>query len=298
MLAVGFSNNIKIIDSILGIELYDISITNSIISFYFDSNSNYLLVTDNTKSINIFDCNNNFEKINKFENINSFDSICFEKQKKYFATSNSFPYKYDIKIFHMNNELTFITDISPFTNSYIVMSLCFSFNSNYLASGWSSDDIIIYDTNTFTEIIRFKNHNYAKLLYFSPDDKILASANIYGEINIYDCNNNFELIFTFRNIEEISMLSFSLNSKYLISLYYDNSIIIFDCTNNFKCIISIFDDIKSICFSDDSAFLFGVTNSNKINIYDCNNFKKIKILEPNIDKIKCICFLYQEIVMW
>ena len=117
----------------------------------------------------------------------------------------------------MNNELTFITDISPFTNSYIVMSLCFSFNSNYLASGWSSDDIIIYDTNTFTEIIR---HHSSSLLYFSLDDKILASINIFGEINIYDCNNNFDLVFTFCNQCEMNVLLFSLDSKYLIFLDY------------------------------------------------------------------------------
>ena len=194
-LVVGYFNGeIKIVDTKTGHEVLVLKGHNSsVISVCYGADGNYIASGDADGIIKIWELkygNEIFEFVDNDNNLkNKLFSIVFSPDGKYISSGRSKTVKiWDIqknkKIWQFNEA------------EYSIISLDYSHNNKYVASGDDNSTIRVYNAIEgkllFTSGTELANH--ISSVNFSPDDKYIVSGEWDGSIRIWDAITGNEII--------------------------------------------------------------------------------------------------------
>ena len=173
-------------------------------------------------------------------------------------------------------------------HSSSVISVCWSPDGKYLASGSQDKTVIMWDAKSGQELKIFEGHTDCVVsVYWSPDGKYLASRANDEIVIIWDADSG-EKIKTFEghshDVECLYSLygnvSWSPDGKYLASGSMDRNIIIWDANSGekLKTLEGHFDNVEFVNWSSNGKYLASASWDKTIIIWDTNSGKRLKSL--------------------
>lgn len=161
-----------------------------------------------------------------------------------------------------------------------VMSLAFSPDQKYLASGSMDKTLRVWKTKRHRKHATFEGHTgWVTAITFSPDSKSVASGCTDNIVRVWDTQQKRELAALNGHTNTIVALTFSPDKQTLASASADGTIRFWD-TNSWttKSLIDGHTEwVRSLAFSDDGTTVFSAMFNNTVNQYDVNTGKYLNV---------------------
>lgn len=207
--------------------------------FSYESNNNFIILSDETKTISKYKYKKENEEINTNNNknieknkieINKLKTWKFNlslDNKKLVTGDNN------ITIYDLENKKV-IKEIE--SKSKFIYSFCF-LNQNILSVGNSNGAVQIFDIESENQLHKFEEHCLTvRNLAYNKNRNILYSASDDLHINLIDINTNKLYSPIIGHKEPISDMVYNEDKKLLITSSFDGVIKIWDTNNNNNCI--------------------------------------------------------------
>lgn len=161
-----------------------------------------------------------------------------------------------------------------------ISSVALSSNNKILAYGNSKNKIKVFDLNSLKQLFTFSHHSWVRVLKFSPNSKLLASA-CFEELKIWDTYTGKELASFNKEFQVPLSMAFSNDNK-LIAIGSRKSVKIFNVrTKQLVHSFEVKSSVYSIDFSSDNKLLLTGEGFK-------NEHNKYKILVWNLETGKNI----------
>ncbi|MEO0223796.1 MAG: hypothetical protein ABIL76_01725, partial [candidate division WOR-3 bacterium] len=178
-------------------------------------------------------------------------------------------------------------------HSDYVVSVSFSPNGKYLASGSEDGTIKIWEVESWKLIKTLTGHSNSVLsVSFSPDGKFLASGSYDKTIKIWEVGTWKETKTLKGHSNSVFSISFSPDGKYLASGSWDRTIKIWE-VGSWKEITTLTGhsgSVYSVSFSPDGKFLASGSSDKTIKIWEVGTWKEIKTLKGHSDSVYSVSF--------
>ncbi len=174
-----------------------------------------------------------------------------------------------------------------------VMTVCYSPDGKYLASGSIDGTIRIWDVSSGKEIKTLAGRNgYIYSVCYSPDGKYLASGISDKTIRIWDVSSGKEVKTLAGHSDYVRTVCYSPDGKYLASGSDDKVIKIWNMSSGkeAKTIIGHSSSVRSVCYSPNGKYLASGGGDKTIRIWDVPSGKEVKTLAGHSDSVNSICY--------
>ena len=174
-----------------------------------------------------------------------------------------------------------------------VISVNWSPNGRYFATGSNDKTIIIWDANSDQKIRTLRGHSGSVIsVNWSPDGRYLASGSNDKTIIIWDTNSGQKLQILKGHSKFIRSVSWSPDGKYLASGSGDDTVIIWDTNSGEKLQIlkSHSNSVFSVSWSPDGKYLASDSLDNTIKIWDAESGECIRTLNGHSSYVYSVCW--------
>src|SRR5260221_2467459 len=173
-----------------------------------------------------------------------------------------------------------------------VLSVAFSPDGKYLASGSGDRTIHLWDIQRGTLVRTYSGHtNGVRSVAFSRDGKYLASGSRDKTIRLWSLSND-NLLRTFSgHTEQVFSVAFSSDGKYMASGSDDNSVQVWDTQTGVALkAFRHLDRVFSVAFSPDGMFLASGSEDRSIRLWNLQEGSLVKTFSGHTNSVISIAF--------
>ncbi len=174
-----------------------------------------------------------------------------------------------------------------------VLSVSFSPDGKYIASGGLDQTIKIWKTDTGKLVRTFEGHkSWVKSVVFSPNGKYIASGSLDQTIKIWKTGTG-KLVKTLKGHKDsLLSVSFSPDGKYIASGSKDNTVRIWETDTGrlIRILKGHKDWVFSVSFSPDGKYIASGSADRTIKIWEIDTKRLIYTLKGNEDSVFLINF--------
>jgi WD40 repeat protein/tRNA A-37 threonylcarbamoyl transferase component Bud32 len=177
-----------------------------------------------------------------------------------------------------------------------VLSVCFSPDSQRLASASYDKTVKVWDAVKGQEVLTLKGHTgYVTSVCFSPDGQRLASA---GDVTVkvWDAVKGQEVLTLKGHTRTVTSVSFSPDGRRLASASDDGMVKVWDTATGQE-VLSLkgnADGVSSVCFSPDGQRLASAGGKffkpGEVQVWDAATGQKVLTLKGHTDRVWSVCF--------
>ncbi|KAB0242961.1 protein kinase [Microcystis aeruginosa EAWAG127a] len=174
-----------------------------------------------------------------------------------------------------------------------VLSVAYSPDGRYLASGSGDNTIKIWEVATGKELRTLTGHSSGVYsVVYSPDGRYLASGGGDNTIKIWEVATGKQLrTLTGHSSRSLSVV-YSPDSRYLASASIDNSIKIWEVATGkeLRTLTGHFSGVYSVVYSPDSRYLASASADNTIKIWEVATGKELRTLTGHSDSVWSVVY--------
>ena len=184
------------------------------------------------------------------------------------------------------------TTIAQFESA--AYTLVFSASGRWMAVGGEEATVYIYDTATFTEIVRFATEQgEVNAVAFSPDGMLLASSGDDGTVRLWDWQQRRHVRTIQAHADEAYEVVFMLDGHRLITSGIDPIIRVWDVATG--AAVGLLEGhakaAGAIAVSHDGRRLASAGHDGTVRLWDLNTLKELRIVrQAENTKLSCISF--------
>ena len=174
-----------------------------------------------------------------------------------------------------------------------VLSVCYSPNGKYIASGGVDENIRIWDASSGECVKTFEGHTDRVLsVCYSPDGYYIASGSMDRTVRIWDISNG-ECVKTLKGrMSWFYSVNYSPDGKFIASGSEDNTVRIWD-TSNGECVKTLKGhkyDVYFANYSPDGKFIASGGGDENIRIWDASSGECVQLLKGNTNHIFSVSY--------
>jgi serine/threonine protein kinase len=174
-----------------------------------------------------------------------------------------------------------------------VLSVAYSPDGRYLASGSGDNTIKIWEVATGKELRTLTGHSSGVYsVVYSPDGRYLASGGGDNTIKIWEVATGKQLrTLTGHSSRSLSVV-YSPDSRYLASASIDNTIKIWEVATGkeLRTLTGHFSGVYSVVYSPDSRYLASASADNTIKIWEVATGKELRTLTGHSDSVWSVVY--------
>jgi serine/threonine protein kinase len=174
-----------------------------------------------------------------------------------------------------------------------VLSVAYSSDSRYLASGSGDNTIKIWEVAKGKELRTLTGHSSGVYsVVYSPDGRYLASGSGDNTIKIWEVATGKELrTLTGHSSRSLSVV-YSPDSRYLASGSIDNTIKIWEVATGkeLRTLTGHFSGVYSVVYSPDGRYLASASADNTIKIWEVATGKELRTLTGHSDSVWSVAY--------
>ncbi|TRU47298.1 MAG: protein kinase [Microcystis aeruginosa Ma_QC_Ca_00000000_S207] len=174
-----------------------------------------------------------------------------------------------------------------------VLSVAYSSDSRYLASGSGDNTIKIWEVAKGKELRTLTGHSSGVYsVVYSPDGRYLASGSGDNTIKIWEVAKEKELrTLTGHSSRSLSVV-YSPDSRYLASGSIDNTIKIWEVATGkeLRTLTGHFSGVYSVVYSPDGRYLASASADNTIKIWEVATGKELRTLTGHSDSVWSVAY--------
>jgi WD40 repeat protein/transcriptional regulator with XRE-family HTH domain len=172
-----------------------------------------------------------------------------------------------------NSDLSDSIFLHAFSN---VLSVTFSHDGHFLAIGDTNDQIYIWKIAGNRLILEhiFTSHNHwVRVLAFSPDSRMIASAGEDGKVYLREVDTGKDPASFDGHIDRVRSLAFSTDGKYLASGSDDKTVRVWNLPRKefITALTNHKDKVRSVVFHPNSNILISASQDNHICVWEIHN---------------------------
>lgn len=172
-----------------------------------------------------------------------------------------------------------------------VWSVAYSDDGKMLASGGDDGSVIIYNTQNYTEVIRFEGLKDVPVsVCFSHDGKKVAAAGKDKRITVWSLESKLKL-FEFKGHKDYVIdVEFSPNDKILASASYDRTLKLWNTSTGelMSTLEGHGKQINSLNFSPNGERLISGSGDKTIKIWDVKKSSELLTIPAHSDWVRCV----------
>jgi serine/threonine protein kinase len=174
-----------------------------------------------------------------------------------------------------------------------VLSVAYSSDSRYLASGSGDNTIKIWEVATGKELRTLTGHSSRSLsVVYSPDSRYLASGSIDNTIKIWEVATGKELRTLTGHFSGVYSVVYSPDGRYLASASADNTIKIWEVATGkeLRTLTGHSDSVWSVAYSPDGRYLASGNYDNTIKIWEVATGKELRTLTGHSNSVPSVAY--------
>ncbi|TRU21283.1 MAG: protein kinase [Microcystis aeruginosa Ma_MB_S_20031200_S102] len=174
-----------------------------------------------------------------------------------------------------------------------VLSVAYSPDGRYLASGSGDNTIKIWEVATGKELHTLAGHSSGVYsVVYSPDGRYLASGGGDNTIKIWEVATGKALRTLTGHSSRSLSVAYSPDSRYLASASIDNTIKIWEVATGkeLRTLTGHFSGVYSVVYSPDSRYLASASADNTIKIWEVATGKELRTLTGHSDSVWSVVY--------